>query len=59
MITVATGLGTSDLRLLSIRDYYDVALRDLGLVREVVALQRLSTRYGPWTILWPLWDGGR
>lgn len=42
------------LNLLLLADFYDVALRDFGLLLAAVALQRLSTRFDPHALLWPL-----
>jgi hypothetical protein len=38
--------------LLLLQGYYDVALRDVGLMLAAVALQRLSGRYDPRPLLW-------
>ena len=39
--------------LLSIPGFYDIALRDFGLLVAAVALARLSTRYAPGRPAWP------
>jgi hypothetical protein len=51
---VAMWLGGIIVNLLLIPGYYDVALRDVGLLLAAVALQRLATRFDPRPILWPL-----
>jgi hypothetical protein len=51
---VALWLGGIVLNLLLLGTYYDVALRDVGLLLGAVALQRLSTRFDPRPALWPL-----
>ncbi|KQU68928.1 hypothetical protein ASD62_02785 [Phycicoccus sp. Root563] len=53
-IVVAGWLGGIILNLLLIPGYYDVALRDFGLLLAAVALQRLATRYDSRAIFWPL-----
>ncbi|WP_405650498.1 hypothetical protein [Streptomyces sp. NBC_00019] len=42
---VAAWLGGIIVNLLSIPDYYDIALRDFGLLLAAVALARLAQRY--------------
>ena len=44
---VAAWLAGIVVNLLLLQGFYDVALRDVGLLVAAVALQRLSTRYGP------------
>lgn len=44
---VAVWLAGIILNLVTIPDFYDVALRDFGLLVAVVALARLSVRYAP------------
>jgi hypothetical protein len=44
---VAAWLGGIIVNLLSIPGYYDVALRDFGLLVAAVALARLAVRYAP------------
>lgn len=44
---VAAWLGGIIVNLLTIPDFYDVALRDFGLLLAAVALARLSVRYAP------------
>jgi uncharacterized membrane protein YphA (DoxX/SURF4 family) len=44
---VAAWLAGIILNLLTIPDYYDVALRDFGLLVAAVALARLAARYTP------------
>ncbi|TQJ48561.1 hypothetical protein [Phycicoccus sp. SLBN-51] len=51
---VALWLAGIMLNLLLLGTYYDVALRDVGLLLGAVALQRLSTRFDPRPALWPL-----
>lgn len=53
-LVVAVWLGGIILNLLLLPGFYDVALRDFGLLLAAVALQRLATRYDPRPILWPL-----
>jgi hypothetical protein len=53
-VVVATWLGGVIVNLLLIPGYYDVALRDFGLLLAAVALQRLATRYDARPTLWPL-----
>ena len=42
------------MNLLLLPGFYDVALRDFGLLLAAVALQRLATRFDPRPLLWPL-----
>ena len=56
-VVVAAWLGGIIVNLLLIPGFYDVALRDVGLLLAAVALQRLSTRYDPRALLWPLRRG--
>lgn len=51
---VALWLAGIVLNLLLLGTYYDVALRDVGLLLGAVALQRLSTRFDARPALWPL-----
>jgi hypothetical protein len=53
-VVVAAWLGGIIVNLLLVPGYYDVALRDLGLLLAAVALQRLATRYDARPTLWPL-----
>lgn len=53
-LVVAVWLGGIIVNLLLLPSFYDVALRDFGLLMAAVALQRLATRYDPRPILWPL-----
>jgi hypothetical protein len=54
---VAAWLGGIILNLLLLPGFYDVALRDFGLLLAAVALQRLATRFDPRPLLWPLGRG--
>ena len=54
---VAAWLGGIIVNLLLIPGYYDVALRDFGLLLAAVALQRLATTYDSRPVLWPLRSG--
>ncbi|KGN41811.1 DoxX family membrane protein [Knoellia aerolata] len=56
-LVVAAWLGGIIVNLLLIPGFYDVALRDVGLLLAAVALQRLSTRYDAHGLLWPLRRG--
>ena len=56
-VVVAAWLGGIIINLLLIPGYYDVALRDVGLLLAAVALQRLATRFDPRPLLWPLRRG--
>src|SRR4029453_14182341 len=51
---VALWLGGIIVNLLLIPGFYDVALRDVGLLLAAVAMQRLATRFDPRPALWPL-----
>lgn len=53
-LVVAAWLGGIIVNLLLIPGFYDVALRDLGLLLAAVALQRLATRYDARPALWPV-----
>ncbi|GAA1987651.1 hypothetical protein GCM10009817_31520 [Terrabacter lapilli] len=53
-LVVAVWLGGIIVNLLLIPGYYDVALRDFGLLLAAVALQRLATRFDPRPTFWPL-----
>jgi hypothetical protein len=53
-VVVAAWLGGIIVNLLLVPGYYDVTLRDLGLLLAAVALQRLATRYDARPTLWPL-----
>ncbi|MFW5474696.1 hypothetical protein ACOCJ5_15415 [Knoellia sp. CPCC 206450] len=53
-LVVAAWLGGIIVNLLLIPGYYDVALRDFGLLLAAVALQRLSSRFDARPVLWPL-----
>jgi hypothetical protein len=44
---VAAWLGGIIVNLLTLPGYYDVALRDVGLLAGAVALARLAVRYAP------------
>ena len=50
---VALWLGGIIINLLLVPGFYDVALRDFGLLLAAVALQRLATRFDPRPVLWP------
>jgi uncharacterized membrane protein YphA (DoxX/SURF4 family) len=54
---VAAWLGGIILNLLLLRGFYDVALRDFGLLLAAVALQRMATAYDPRPLLWPVRKG--
>ena len=56
-LVVAVWLAGIIVNLLLLQGFYDVALRDFGLLMAAVALQRLATRYDPRPILWPLRRG--
>ncbi len=56
-LVVAAWLGGIILNLLLLPGFYDVALRDFGLLLAAVALQRLATRFDPRPVLWPLRRG--
>jgi hypothetical protein len=53
-LVVAAWLGGIIVNLLLLPGFYDVALRDFGLLLAAVALQRLATRFDPRPLLWPL-----
>jgi uncharacterized membrane protein YphA (DoxX/SURF4 family) len=53
-LVVAAWLAGIIVNLLLIPGYYDVALRDFGLLLSAVALQRLATRFDPRPLTWPL-----
>lgn len=53
-LVVAAWLGGIIVNLLLLANYYDVALRDVGLLLAAVALQRLSTRFDAHALLWPV-----
>jgi uncharacterized membrane protein YphA (DoxX/SURF4 family) len=53
-VVVAAWLGGIIVNLLLIPGFYDVALRDFGLLLAAVALQRLATRYDARPVQWPL-----
>lgn len=42
------------LNLVLLGDYWDVALRDVGLLAGAIALQRLAAAYDPRPLLWPV-----
>lgn len=46
-LLVAVWLAGIIINLLTIPDYYDIALRDFGLLVAAVALSRLAARYAP------------
>lgn len=52
-VVVSVWLAGIILNLLLIPDFYDVALRDFGLLLAAVALQRLSSQFDPRGLLWP------
>ena len=56
-LVVALWLGGIIVNLLLIPGFYDIALRDFGLLLAAVALQRLATRYDPRPTSWPLRRG--
>src|SRR5690349_13172999 len=53
-LVVAAWLAGIVVNLLLIPGYYDVALRDVGLMLAAIALQRLAVRYDQRSLLWPL-----
>ncbi|HET7822400.1 MAG TPA: DoxX family membrane protein [Ornithinibacter sp.] len=53
-LVVAAWLTGIIVNLLLIPGYYDVALRDFGLLLSALALQRLAGRYDPRPLTWPL-----
>lgn len=56
-LVVAGWLAGIIVNLLLIPGYYDVALRDLGLLLSAIALQRLASHYDPRPLTWPLRRG--
>ncbi len=56
-VVVAAWLGGIIVNLLLLPGFYDVALRDFGLLLAAVALQRLATRFDPRPLTWPLRRG--
>ncbi|MFL6078649.1 MAG: hypothetical protein ACJ714_01840 [Ornithinibacter sp.] len=56
-LVVAAWLAGIIVNLLLIPGFYDVALRDFGLLLAAVALQRLATRYDRRPVAWPLRRG--
>ncbi|MGO4341905.1 hypothetical protein [Phycicoccus sp. Soil748] len=56
-VVVAAWLGGIVVNLLLVPGWYDVALRDFGLLLAAVALQRLSTKFDARPALWPLRTG--
>ena len=53
-LVVAAWLAGIIVNLLLIPGYYDVALRDLGLLLSAIALQRLASHFDPRPLTWPL-----
>ena len=53
-VVVAAWLGGIIVNLLLIPGYYDIALRDFGLLLGALALQRLARSYDSRPALWPL-----
>ncbi len=53
-LVVAAWLTGIIVNLLLIPGFFDVALRDFGLLLSAVALQRLATRYDSRPMAWPL-----
>jgi uncharacterized membrane protein YphA (DoxX/SURF4 family) len=53
-LVVAAWLAGIIVNLLLVPGFYDVALRDFGLLLAAVALWRLATRYDPRPVAWPL-----
>jgi hypothetical protein len=53
-VVVVAWLGGIIVNLLLLPGFYDVALRDFGLLLAAVALQRLATRFDPRPLTWPL-----
>lgn len=51
---VALWLAGIVLNLLLVPGFYDVALRDVGLLAAAVALQRLSVAFDPRPVAWPV-----
>ena len=56
-LVVVAWLAGIILNLMLIPGFYDVALRDFGLLLAAVALQRLASRYDPRPLAWPLRRG--
>ena len=56
-LVVAAWLAGIIVNLLLIPGFYDVAVRDLGLLLSAIALQRLAGRYDPRPLSWPLRRG--
>jgi hypothetical protein len=56
-LVVAAWLAGIIVNLLLIPGYFDVAVRDFGLLLSAVALQRLASRYDPRPLAWPLRRG--
>ncbi|MEO7422303.1 MAG: hypothetical protein ABIU87_07905 [Ornithinibacter sp.] len=56
-VVVVAWLAGIILNLMLIPGFYDVTLRDFGLLLAAVALQRLATRYDPRPLAWPLHRG--
>ena len=56
-VVVAAWLAGIIVNLLLIPGYYDVAIRDFGLLLSALALQRLASRYDPRPLAWPLRRG--
>ena len=56
-LVVAAWLAGIIANLLLIPGYYDVAVRDLGLLLSAIALQRLARRYDHRSLTWPLHRG--
>jgi uncharacterized membrane protein YphA (DoxX/SURF4 family) len=56
-VVVAAWLAGIIVNLLLIPGFYDIALRDVGLLLSAVALQRLATRHDPRPLAWPLRRG--
>jgi hypothetical protein len=56
-IVVAGWLAGIITDLLLLPGYYDVAIRDFGLLLSALALQRLATRYDLRPLAWPLRRG--
>ena len=56
-LVIAAWLTGIIINLLLIPGFYDVALRDVGLLLSAVALQRLASRYDARPLGWPLRRG--
>jgi predicted tellurium resistance membrane protein TerC len=56
-LVVAAWLAGIIADLLLVPGYFDVAVRDLGLLLSAVALQRLATRFDRRPLAWPLHRG--